>query len=208
MKIRFYGSQSLRTFVVCFVILLTGLTSLTSQAQTTINTTAVTGIANNNGSGMVVFNFQNTNSFPVQITQVEGIVGTSGATVAEVWYRTTPLTGTTLAAGSISVANGWTMGVSQSFTGVANTTSTNLTTQVMITGATITIPANVTYAMAITAYSGTAGRLRYYTLASPNLPSMVVSGGGVNLLMGNGTQTIHEPAPRSWCRHPVPRFRR
>jgi parallel beta-helix repeat protein len=161
------------------------LGALTASAQTTtLNTTAVSGFANNNGSGMVLFNFQNTNPYSVTITDVESIVGTAGATTAELWTRTTPLSGATFT-GGISVGTGWTLAASGTFTGVVNTTT--LTTQPILTSISVTIPANTTYAIAIAAYSGTSGRLRYHTIVAPNIPATTVSGSGCNILMGNGS---------------------
>src|SRR5688572_26818613 len=186
MKINQYFFRSLRAFQVLFVaILLAGIQPLGLHAQTTVNTTAIAGFSNNNGTGMNAFNIQNTNPFPIEITTVDGIVNSNVATVCEMWIRTTPLNAATLPAGSISVANGWTMVAQQSFTGITNTTT--LTTQTMLTGISVIIPASTTYAMCIAAYSGTTGRLRYHTITGANLPSCQASAGGVNILMGNGT---------------------
>ncbi|MBK7764063.1 MAG: hypothetical protein IPI46_12075 [Bacteroidetes bacterium] len=145
-------------------------------SQTTLNTTAVTGWSNNNGSGTVTFNFQNTNGFPIIITTVEGVVTTAGASTAEIWIKTTPVSGLP---GVISVANGWTQVATGSFTGVASGTS--LVTQTFLSGLSVTIPAGVTYGMAIFATSQ-----RYHSMVAPNVPLTTVSGGGCNILMGTG----------------------
>ena len=165
------------------------------NAQTTLNTTTVSGFANNNGSGIVTFNFQNNNAYAIIITDIEGIVTSSGANTAELYLNTTPINGSP---GAISAANGWTLAASQSFTGVGNTSS--LTTQVFMSNISVTIPANTTYGMVVFA----TGQ-RYHTMVSPNIPLTTVSGGGCNILMGTnisyggstppGTPTF---TPRGW----------
>jgi hypothetical protein len=159
------------------VILLTllGQASLSFAQPTTLNTTAVTGWANNNGSGTVTFNFENTNAYPIIITGIEGVVTTAGASTAEVWIKTTPISGLP---GVISVANGWTQLATGTFTGVASGTS--LVTQNFFPGGiSVTIPAGVTYGMAIFATTQ-----RYHSMVAPNVPLTTVSGGGCNILMG------------------------
>jgi hypothetical protein len=181
-----------------YVFLLTFVTLLFSgglSAQTTLNTTTVTGFANNNGSGIVTFNFQNTNSYDIIITDVEGIVTSAGANTAEMYIKTTPINGSP---GAISSANGWTLVATQNFTGVGNTTT--LTTQTFMSGISVTIPANTTYGMVVF-----AAAQRYHTMVSPNIPLTTVSGGGCNILMGDnisyggstppGTPTF---TPRGW----------
>jgi hypothetical protein len=155
-----------------------------TNGQSVLNTTTVSGISNNNGSGLVLFNFANNNSYSITITDVESIVGTAGTTTAELWIRTTPLSGNAYS-GGVTTGNGWTLEATGTFTGVANTST--LTTQPILSGISVTIPANTTYAMCIAAYSGTSGRLRYHTLASPNIPALTVTQDGCSILMGNGS---------------------
>ena len=150
------------------------LTFIGINAQTILNTTAVSGFANNNGSGIVTFNFQNSNSYDIIITDIEGITGTSGVNTAELYYKTTPVSGTP---GAISSANGWTLAASQSFTGVSNTSGLN--TQVFMSNISVIIPANTTYGMVVFA----PGQ-RYHTMVSPNIPLTTVSAGGCSILMG------------------------
>ena len=140
-------------------------------------TTLFTGFTNNNGSGTVTFNLQNTNNYDVIITSIEGVVGSSGTTTAGIWYKTSPISGSP---GNISSANGWNLAASGTFTGVANTSSNN--TQVFLSNLTFILPANTTYGMAVCAYSGTSGRQRYSTISG----NPTISGGGVNLLTGVG----------------------
>ena len=188
---------------IIYSLILFGILALNSeiiQAQTTLNTTTVSGFSNNNGSGTVTFNFQNTNSYPVTITEIEGISGTSGTMSADIWYKTTPVSA---APGAISTANGWVLGATGSFTAVAN--SSTLTTQVILTGITVVIPGGVTYGMAISTYTGTTGTQRYHSMVSPNVPLTTISGGGVNILMGdnisfagNAPPTAPTNTPRAW----------
>ncbi|MBK7888785.1 MAG: hypothetical protein IPJ86_16315 [Bacteroidetes bacterium] len=166
-------------------------------AQSTINT-AIAPITNNNGSGTVTFNFQNTNPYGIIITDIEGIVGTAGLTSADLWIKTTPVSA---APGAISVANGWTLAATGTFTGVANTTT--LVTQPMLTGISVVIPAGVTYGFAISAYSGTAGRQRYHTILVTDPTTF--SAGGCNILMGanisyagGAPPTAPTNTPRGW----------
>jgi hypothetical protein len=149
---------------------------LIASAPVFSQTTLFTGFTNNNGSGTVTFNLENTNNYDVIITSIEGVVGTSGTTTAGMWYKTTPISGSP---GNISSANGWTLAASGTFTGVS-TSSNN--TQVFLSNLTFILPANTTYGMAVCAYSGSSGRQRYSTISgNPN-----ISAGGVILHTGVG----------------------
>ncbi|MBS4044176.1 MAG: right-handed parallel beta-helix repeat-containing protein, partial [Chitinophagaceae bacterium] len=183
---------------IILLFLLSGIVCLNVISQTTLNTTAISGFSNNNGSGTVTFNFQNTNSYGVMITDIEGIVGTTNAaTTAAVWIKTTPING---APGAISAANGWTEVANGTFSGVANTTT--LTTQSFLTGLNIIIPGGVTYGMAITAYNGTAGSQRYHTIVAPNLPTVMASGDGCNIIMGTNISYAGGAPPTAPTNHP------
>ncbi len=138
-------------------------------AQTTLSTTAT--FLNNNGTGTATFNFQNTNGFPIVITDVEGVVGAAGVTPVEFWYKNTALAG---APGAISVGNGWTQVAAGSITGIANATTT--VTQPFFTGLSFTIPAGVTYAFAVYGLNQ-----RYYTHPAG---TSTTSAGGCNLITG------------------------
>ncbi len=183
-----------------FMLVLSIFTLQGAMAQTTLNTTAIPGWLNNNGSGTVTFNFQNTNAYPVIITGVEGVVGTAGLTSADVWVKTTPISGPP---GVLTNANGWFQMATGTFTGVASGTS--LVTQPFLTGISVTIPAGVTYGIAIAAYSGTTGRQRYFTIPAGMLPTITLSGGGCNIIMGTlisyatgAPPTAPSITPRGW----------
>jgi len=157
-----------------FTLLLTVLVScfFVASGQTTLSTT--TTFLNNNGNGMVSFNFQNTNNFDVRITSVEGVVWTAGANTASLYIKPGAIT---VNPGAISAANGWVLGASGNFTGIANSTTT--VTQPFITGANVIIPANSTYGMVVFA---TSQGYFTYTLAT----NTVISGGGCNMIHGVG----------------------
>ena len=138
------------------------------NAQTTIST----NFANNNGSSLVTFNFQNTNANDVIITEIASATGTAGANTATLWYKPTPINQTTMA---VSTANGWIQVAAQPFTGVVNTT-TNVG-QPMLTGLNFIVPAGATYGLALSLTSG----LRYSTLTAG---TYTFTGGGCNLITG------------------------
>jgi parallel beta-helix repeat protein len=161
-------------------------------AQTTLSTTSA--FTNNNGSGTVTFNLQNTNSSGIIITDVAGVTGSSGAVNVEMYYNPTPVNG---APGAISAANGWTLVASGTITGVANSTST--TTQTFLSGLNFIVPANTTYGIAIFA----TGQ-RYYGTGT-TLGATTLSAGGVNFITGpnigygGGTPpTAPTNTPRGW----------
>jgi len=154
------------TFFLTLILLSIG----NVNAQTVLSTTAV--FTNNNGTGMVTFNFQNTNNFDVRITTVEGVVGTAGANTAQLFYKPGAIT---VNPGAISAANGWILGATGNFTGVANNATT--VTQTFITGANVIIPANSTYGIVVY-----AANQRYYTY--PAGPNTTISGGGCNMIHG------------------------
>ena len=181
----------------CLLLLL--FCSTVGFTQSTTITTAASPLTNSSGSGTVTFNFNNTNGYPVLITSIEGIVGTAGATSADFWYKTTPVSGTP---GAISTGNGWTLAATGTFTGVANTTT--LTTQTFLSGLSVIIPAGANYGFAISAYSGTTGRQRYSTMTAGQ-PNVVFSGGGVTITMGDNISyaggappTAPTNSPRGW----------
>ncbi|MGI9190819.1 MAG: right-handed parallel beta-helix repeat-containing protein, partial [Chitinophagaceae bacterium] len=182
----------MRKFYLVCIVLLMGL-RLSAQIST-ISTTA--NFLNNNGSGIVTFNFQNTNPFDIKITGINGLTGTSGAITAELWYKTTPING---APGIVGTANGWTQVASNPITGIGNTTTT--ATQPFFTGLNFIIPSNTTYAIAVFA----PGQ-RYYSMVAPYTPTYSFSAGGCNMLVGNnisyggGAPNTTAPTftPRGW----------
>lgn len=144
------------------------------RAQTTIGTT--TSFTNEGNAGTVTFNFQNTNSFPVVITNIAGILNSFGTNTVELWYKNSAISG---APGPIATSNGWTSYGAQSVAGVLNTTTT--ATQPLFTAISLTIPANTTYGIAISASSNiTGGALRI----DSTITATTISGGGCNIIAG------------------------
>ena len=137
-------------------------------AQTTI----ATNFANNNGSSIITFNFQNTNATDVVITEIASATGTTGANSATLWYKPTAINQTTMA---VNTGAGWTQVATQPFTGVANTT-TNVG-QPMLTGLSLIVPAGATYGLCLSLTSS----LRYSTITAG---SYTFTGGGCNLITG------------------------
>jgi len=142
-------------------------------AQISISTTS--GFSNSETVNTVTFNFQNTNAYPVVITNIEGIASQYGTVSVELWYKPSAITA---APGQINAANGWTQAATQSVNGIANTSTT--ATQPLLTGISLSIPANSTYGIAIAASSGGAGVLRIGTAAT----NVTVSAGNCSFLSG------------------------
>jgi hypothetical protein len=144
------------------------LYSIIAFGQSTIST----NFTNNNGSGMITFNFQNTNATDVIITEIASATGTTGANSATLWYKPTAINQTTMA---VNTGTGWTQVATQSFTGVANTT-TNIG-QPMLTGLSLIVPAGATYGLCLSITSS----MRYSTITAG---SYTFPGGGCNLITG------------------------
>src|SRR5690625_4533595 len=185
-------SQVFRTFSMMFLLLFTWNIGINYNvyAQTTISTAG--SFSNNNGSGTVTFNFENSNSDDVLITEIKGVTGTSGNVAVEFWYHPNPVNGTP---GVISTANGWIQVESGSITGVGNTTTTTL--QDFFTNLNFIVPANTTYGFAVYA----AGQ-RYYTISGNET---FTDGGcsihtGTNMSYGGGAPNVTAPTnhPRGW----------
>jgi len=170
--------QGYRVFrIACVTALLFFSSLLTVQAQTTISTTG--SFTNDTTVSTVTFNFQNTNSYAVIITGMEGILSDYGPANFSIWYKTSAINGSP---GTIDVPNGWTSLSFPAVNGVANTTST--TTQSLATGINLVIPANTTYGIAVTATSASGtGALR----AGHGLPAFSISAGGCNVISGTNT---------------------
>jgi len=124
-------------------------------------TTVATPMAGGNGNNLVTFNVRNSNAFPVTFTGISSNAFASGAVVSRVFYKTTAIAG---APGNIDAANGWTQ------FGTANNTVVANTLNPLMSGLTLTIPANTTYGIALDftgatfpAYTNGTGTLATYT---------------------------------------------
>lgn len=153
------------------LLLLTAGFSLT-HAQTTISTTS--SLTNDETAATVTFNFQNTNAFPVIITDLSGVLSGYGSQSVSLWYKTSSING---APGAIETANGWTLYGSASVISYGNSTTT--VTQPFFQGISLTIPANTTYGLAVVGM-GSTGTQRVGVLTA----AVTQSAGGCNVLTG------------------------
>ena len=158
-----------------FLVVIGLLTFINVGAQTTI---ATSGFTNNNGFGLVTFNFRNNNASAVIITDIASIVSTSGGVDVKAFFKPSAING---APGAISSANGWTQFGSATITGVGTTTGT--TPQPFMSGLTLLVPAGATYGIAVQAAdAGSAtGCLRYSTVPAG---TYTFSGGGCDVVTG------------------------
>lgn len=145
--------------------ILFGFISLIAKTQT-LSTTGT--FLNNNGSGSVTFNLQNTNSYPIVISEIKGVVGYTGTSPVSLYYNPIPVSG---APAAITTANGWNLVASGSISGVANTTQT------FLNGLNFTIPANTTYGILVSAISQ-----RCFTM--PTTGTTTITASGLNLITG------------------------
>jgi|GEM_PF-1115822 len=145
----------------------------TAGAQVSLSTTAA--FTNDDTAAAVTFNFQNTNSYPVIITGIEGILNAFGTNNVEIWYKPSAINGLP---GAISTGNGWTMASGVNVTGIAN--ATNNTTQPLFSSLSLSVPAGATYGLAIIAANGQGGTLRL----DGSVAATTISGGGCNLFTG------------------------
>jgi len=170
--------QSIKTLLRPLFALIVGLLSILSvDAQTTV---ATSGFTNNNGFGLVTFNFKNNNTSPVIITNISSVVSTSGGVDVKAFFKASAISG---APGAISAANGWTQFGSATITGIANTTTATI--QPFMSGLSLLVPAGATYGIAVQAANAgsSTGCLRYSTIPAG---TYTFSGGGCDLITGTG----------------------
>jgi PKD repeat protein len=174
-KFTFFSLSTLgRLLFVLFMLFYIG----NIKAQT-ISTTS--SFSNNNGSGVVTFNFQNTNAFPVTITSISSVLRATDASTFKLWYKTTVVNGLP---GVISAGNGWTLSGSGTFTSTIGST-TNQVIEPVLTGLSLVIPANTSYGLAVSGFATVSGlgTMGYYSI--PATPATVTfSGGGCNIITG------------------------
>ncbi|MFZ4796872.1 MAG: T9SS type A sorting domain-containing protein [Bacteroidia bacterium] len=152
----------------CVFVLIGVVTSLISNAQT-LSTTGT--FLNNNGSGGVTFNLQNSNSYPIIISEIKGVIGTTGTSPVSMYYNPTPVSG---APAAITTANGWNLVASGSVSATANITTT--VTQTLLSGFSFIVPANTTYGILVYALGQ-----RYFSLSAG---TTTVTASGVSLITG------------------------
>jgi len=98
-----------------------------------------TPMAGGNGNNLVAFNVRNNNGYPVTLSSISSNAFGSGAVVSRVFWSATPIAGNP---GPIA-GPGWTQ------FGTANNNVTANTLNLLMTGLTLTIPANTTYGIAL-----------------------------------------------------------
>ncbi len=157
-----------------------------------ISVTTTNSFLNNNGSGTVTFNLQNTNNFPIIIQEIHGVIGTTASVPVEVYFNNSPLSGPPSA---FTVANGWNLVANGTVAAVTNTTTT--VTQPFLTGLSLIVPPNTTIGVAVFATSQ-----RYFT--HPGGTSIDSAAGvriisGTNISYGGNTPpTAPTINPRGW----------
>jgi|GEM_PF-1167947 len=156
------------------------LWGLHAAAQSTTIST-VPSFSNNNGSGLVTFNFENTNAYPIVITDVSTVLRSSGSSNFTIYYNTTPVSGPP---GVVPTSASWTAAGTNTITSTLGSAS-NQTLEPVLSGLNLIIPGNTTYGIAVGGFvsSGTTGTMAYYTI--PSSPATVTfSGGGCNIITG------------------------
>lgn len=169
----------LLSFLILFV---SGIVAQSVQLST------IPTFSNNNGSGQVTFNLQNTNNYPIKITKVEGLAGVTGTATFNLWYNGTPISGSP----TVSAANGWNIGITSSFSGTAAALT------VFANNTSFIIPPNTTYGICMDVVSQP-----YYTIPSTGV--VTFSAGGVTLLTGtnigyagSSPPSVPVNSPRGW----------
>lgn len=162
------------------LVFLLSAMALSGWSQTTTISTVPT-FANNNGSGTVAFNFRNNNPYPIAITDISGVTGTTGSCNAQFYYNTAIVNG--IPSAIVATATGWSLAGSGTFTGVGNTTTTTL--QPFLSGMSLIMPPNTTYGFAIFA----TGQ-RYATITG----TPTISAGGCDMIFG-GTNSYAGGTP-------------
>ncbi|WP_343634546.1 GEVED domain-containing protein [Fluviicola sp.] len=160
--------------------------------QTVINTTH----PNNNGNGSVTFNVQNTNAFDIIITGIQCHLGSTATNNIELLYNTSPYVDNaapwsfgTVGAGQ----NGWI----SAGTGVVSNSNTANGIVPCLTSLSLTIPAGATYQLGLSATT-----MQYSTLTN-GAGTNTFSGGGVNILTGDGISwggTVYPSTPANYPR--------
>ncbi|MEY4893020.1 MAG: hypothetical protein RIQ34_1632, partial [Bacteroidota bacterium] len=176
-----------------FLVVIGLLTFINVGAQTTI---ATSGFTNNNGFGLVTFNFRNNNASAVMITDIASIVSTSGGVDVKAFFKPSAING---APGAISSANGWTQFGSATITGVGTTTGT--TPQSFMSGLTLLVPAGATFGIAVQAAdAGSAtGCLRYSTVPAG---TYTFSGAGCDVVTGTSIGYAGDISPATPANSP------
>lgn len=149
--------------------------NLLSFAQTTI----LTNHPSNNDNGSVIFNVQNTNSYPIKITGVSCHLGTTANNNIELLYNTVPFSDSSApwSGGTVGAnQNGWVLAGTNS---VENSNTANGIVSVL-SNLNLIIPAGATYQL------GLSSTTMQYSTLTEGAGVNTFSANGVNLLTGDG----------------------
>lgn len=166
--------------IATWLLLLFAHFAIAQQSVTTTNS-----FLNNNGTGTVVFNLQNTNPYPIILQEFHSIIGITGSSNVEIYFNNTPVSGTPA---TLTTANGWNLVANGTTTGNGNTTTT--TTVPLLTGLSLIVPANTTIGVAVW-----ANGQRYFTIPTSVTGQTIDSSGGVRILSGVNTGYATTTAP-------------
>ncbi|HLS71704.1 MAG TPA: hypothetical protein VK027_08575, partial [Chitinophagaceae bacterium] len=171
-----------------------------AQAQYATVSTLPTYTANN-GSGLVTFNFSNTNSYPIMIDTIYMEGSGTGGKFAYLWTNDNPVNGQPV--GAIPSNPDWTLKYSQET--IYQTTNTQ---QAMMTGIGLIIPANTTIGMAIggfqngTVASPTSGFMRYFTVPTTTTQPDTFETNGVEIITGPNISYGYTSFTTTTANHP------
>ena len=144
--------------------------------------------AGGNGNNLVAFNVRNNNAYPVTFSSISSNAFGSGAIVARVFYKTTPIAGNP---GPISAANGWTQFGTGNFNVTANTLNA------LMTGLTLSIPPATTYGIAL---DFTGATFPAYTNGAAT--TVTYSAGGCDIITGGNVGWGGPAAPGTPANNP------
>lgn len=135
----------------------------------------------NNGSGLVTFNFYNSNPYDIYIDSIYTVDGVSGINSFYIWYNTTPVNG--LPTSPIPSTASWIAADTQTYTSLGSTT-----TVIPVMGNVgLVIPANTVYGIALGGFTGqgtpSSGSMRYYSVPA-STTSDTTTIGGCSLILG------------------------
>jgi hypothetical protein len=148
-----YSSFLLRKVLLVLVLFLVNQV----RAQVTVSTAVPSSVVyvSDTDPGVVIFGVRNTNTTPITITGIGSYVeAVAGPGTYTLWYHPTAVTGAPTA---VTTANGW---IQLAPTGTITPTTNSVIP--IISGLSLTIPANTTYRLALSGpihhpYYGTAG---------------------------------------------------
>jgi hypothetical protein len=151
------------------------------KAQVTVSTPVPTGVVyvSDTDPGVLIFGVRNTNGSAITITGISAYMETvAGAATYSLWYHPTAVTGAPTA---ITAANGW---IKLTPSGTVTPTSNSVAP--IISGLSLTVPANTTYRLAL------EGPIHHPYYGTSGSTGDVVSNGGLTIYMqGNAASPTY-----------------